>query len=296
MASTAGFLYAHSPATTLRLTGTLNTANFSEEVTLNYGNTNESIKGYNLLGNPTAHVINFTKSANVSDGYYYLNNSETWEYVPGNTVPVGRGFLVKANAEGQTITLNTSAKRGDSYETIRIAVDGDLAYVKLTDGVSMPLLSFKGKHSPLWLNHEGKPYIMLVRNQAEAIDLCYQPNNGHHTLSVDAKGPDLGYLHLIDHLTGADIDLLQNPNYQFESSSSDYKARFQLVFNPNAVTDHEAFAYYADGKIIVYGINEPYQLEIIDNTGRVVNTVSPGVYVLRLTTSEKVRIQKIIIN
>ena len=296
LTANTGYLYAHKPSTTLRMTGTLKSGNYSETVNLSYGNDDASIKGYNLLGNPTAHEISFTKTSSVSDGYYYLNNNETWEYVLGNTVPVGRGFLVKANAEGQTVTLNTAAKRGDSYETIRIAVDGDLAYVKLTDGVSMPLLSFKGKHSPLWLNHEGKPYIMLVRDQAEAIDLCYQPNNGHHTLIIDAKGLDLGYLHLIDHLTGADIDLLQNPNYRFDSSSSDYKARFQLVFSPNAVTDHEAFAYYADGKIIVYGINEPYQLEIIDITGRVVNTVSPGVYVLRLTTSEKVRIQKIIIN
>ena len=296
MAANSGYLYAHKPSTTLRMTGTLNSGNYSTTVDLSYGNTIASINGYNLLGTPTAHEISFSKTSSVSDGYYYLNNNETWAYEQGNTVPVGRGFLVKANAEGQTVTLNTAAKRGDSYETIRIAVDGDLAYVKLTDGVSMPLLSFKGKHSPLWLNHEGKPYIMLVRDQAETIDLCYQPNNGHHTLSVDAKGLDLGYLHLIDHLTGADIDLLQNPNYQFESSSSDYKARFQLVFNPNAVTDHEAFAYYADGKIIVYGINEPYQLEIIDITGRIVNTVSPGIYVLRLTTSEKVRIQKIIIN
>lgn len=294
----SGYLYAHKPSTTLRMTGTLNSGNYSPTVNLSYGNNNESIKGYNLLGNPTAHEISFTKSANVSDGYYYLNNNETWTYKQGNTVPVGRGFLVKANAANQSVTLNPQGKdnRDDLGRFLVINIDGDLAYVKLTNGVSMPLLSFKGRHSKVWLNREGKPYIMLVRDQAEAIDLCYQPNNEHHTLSVEAKGLDLGYLHLIDHLTGADIDLLQNPNYRFESSSSDYEARFQLVFSPNAVTDHEVFAYYADGKIIVYGVSEPYQLEIIDITGRIVNTVSPGVYVLRLTTPEKVRIQKIVIN
>ena len=39
------------------------------------------------------------------------------------------------------------------------------------------------------------------------------------------------YLHLIDNLTGTDVDLLITQNYTFVSKSSDYASRFCLVFS-----------------------------------------------------------------
>lgn len=306
--STSGYLYAHSPSTTLRMTGTLNNGNYSETLNLSYGNSHASIKGYNLLGNPTAHDIVFNKTSNVSDGYYYLNNSEEWQYETSNSVPVGRGFLVKANAANQSVTLNPQSKdtRDEKGEYVVIDIDGDKAYVKTNDGVSMPLLSFRGHQPSLWLEREGQPYIMMVRDRADIVELNYKAKeHGIHTLKVYSFHSQLSTLHLIDRLTGADIDLLKNPSYQFESSSNDYTSRFQLVFNPNDAGDNDDFAFIdADGNLIVNGDGF---LQVIDVLGhqlfsgqlsvlRSQFSVSPGVYVLRLTTSEKVRIQKIIIN
>jgi uncharacterized repeat protein (TIGR02543 family) len=236
-----GYLFAHDPGTTLRMTGTLNNGDFSQTVSLGFDNSQEAIKGFNLLGNPTAHTITFTKSNNVADGYYYLDNNDAWTYEPGNTVPAGRGFLVKADDAGQSVTLNPTAKCGET-EThgatplLRIDVDGEQAFVKLSDGSSMPLLDLKGRHSCVYLSQDGKGYIMLANEKHGNVNLCYRPKgNGRHTLSIATEGNGLDYLHLIDRLTGNDINLLESLNYSFEAHIGDAPERFQLVFDPKKI-------------------------------------------------------------
>lgn len=292
----SGYLYAHNPSTTLRMTGTLTIGDYSKAVELSYENSEENLRGFNLLGNPTAHDITFTTTGNVSDGYYYLSNHDGWEYSTSNNVPVGRGFLVKANAANQSVTLNPQSK-GESMvkeHFISLDIDGDKAYVKMTEGVSMPMLNFQGKSSSVYLTRDGQAYTMLVRDNAESIDLCYRPKrHSKHTLSVTANGVD--YLHLIDHKTGTDIDLIATPNYSFESTSSDYTSRFQLKFNDDSDSDSDLFAYYSDGRIVVNGEGT---LQIYDITGRKVENshLVPGVYILRLTTPERVKTQKLVID
>ena len=294
LASGQGYLFAHSPDVTLHMTGTLNSGNYNKTVDLSYENSEESIRGFNLLGNPTAHDIVFTKTDNVADGYYYLANSSTWIYSTSNSVPAGRGFLVKAEADGQSVTLNLQSKGGSTDDHyLSINIDDDKAYVKMNEGMSMPMLDFRGKSSSVYLTRNGQAYTMLVRDNAESIDLCYRPiRHGQHTLKVTTD--DLDYLHLFDRLTGADIDLMATPSYSFESTSGDYPSRFQLRFSPDSDSDSDQFAYYADGRIVVNGEGT---LQIYDLTGRMVENshLAPGVYILRLTTPEKVRIQRIII-
>lgn len=303
-----GYLYAHTPDINLRLIGTLNSGSHTELVDLSYANASTILKGFNLLGNPTAHEITFTPTTNsvsVSDGYYYLENDDDWVYEPSNNVPMGRGFLVKANAEGQSVTLNPQSKRNNSEiqnpAFLKIDIDGEHAYVKTAEGVSMPLLSFKGHNSCVFLSRDGQPYIMLVRNGAHSLDLCFQAHrHGQHMLSVDTKGLEIPYLHLIDRITKSDIDLLQTPNYSFESSANDMTSRFRLLFSPDNLSDeNDLFAYYSDGRIIIDEMESVNaSLQIIDITGRLVenHNLASGVYVLRLITPEKVRIQKIVIN
>jgi uncharacterized repeat protein (TIGR02543 family) len=309
----SGYLYANGTSQTLRLGGSLNSGAYSMSVDLGYSG-NTALKGFNLLGNPVAHDITFTKSSQVSDGYYYLNHGGSWTYANSNSVPVGRGILVKANAANQTVTLNPQTKRGGSPEEdqyLCLSVGDEKAYVKLNEGVSMPLLDMNGQHSSLYLQSEHEPYIMLVRDGAETLDLCYEAHgNGTQTLKVDTDGLGLNSLHLIDNKTGADVDLLATSSYQFEAKEGDYATRFRLVFGPSTGSGTEgstSFAYYADGEI---RLTEPCQgasLQIVDMTGRVVATrsgriqcvptsgMTPGVYVLRLVTADGVRVQKMVV-
>lgn len=306
--SNTGYLFAHQPSVTLRLTGTLNNSNYSQSVELGYANNDEDIKGFNLLGNPTAHEISFTKTDQVSDGYYYLDNDETWTYSTSNTVPFGRGFLVKANADGQSVTLNPQSKRGESEkgQYLCLDIDGEKAYVKMNKGVSMPLINLNGKSSTLNFSYEGKPYIMLVKDEADMLNLNYKPRQtGWHQLSFTAGDASVDYLHLIDRLTGADIDLLTTPSYQFVSSESDYAARFELRFTESDNTSHQ-FAIYSDGNIIV-SCDGNATLQFVDALGRIVSSyniqgterldfnANAGVYLLKLIKGNELKTQKIII-
>ena len=307
----SGYLYAHNPTVTLSMTGILNNGDYRKDVTLSYANNGHSLKGFNLLGNPTPHTISFTKTEKVSDGYYYLDNSGSWAYSTENTVPAGMGFLVKANDQSQLVAINPATKRGEESQNasfIKIDVDGERAYVKMAEGVSMPMLEFNGQHSNIYLISEGEPYIMLVNEEAQSINVGYQSKQvGQHQLNVTLENTELDYLHLIDHLTGAEVDLLQNPSYCFESKANDYAARFQLVFSPNHNVDTEIFAYVSNGYIVIDN-NEAIHasIQLMDMAGRIVvsrdaeteistKDMVPGVYVLRLITENGMKTQKIII-
>lgn len=314
LVSGQGYLYAHNPATALYAQGTLNNGDLTQTVNLSYANTHVDIQGFNLVGNPTAHEIQFNKSEAVSDGYYYISNGNDWTYEPTNTVPAGRGFLVKANAADQSIVLNPQSRSTDSYKNdiIKITVDDDAAYIKTDEGVSMPLISLNEHGKSLFLSHGNKPYVMLVRNDAPSIDLCYRPNSeGQHTLTIENE--TMGYLHLIDHLNGTEIDLVQNPSYIFKSTKNDYEHRFQLLFTPKEnATEEEAFAYISNGQIIISLTEAPSStsLQVMDTLGRIILTrnvemsscslstsgMAPGIYLLRLTSPEGTKVQKISID
>jgi len=309
MVPSLGYLYANDATQSLDLSGELNSGVYSQTVNLSYNNTLEGIKGFNLLGNPTAHAISFTKSSDVADGYYYVDNGETWTYTTGNSVPVGRGFLVKANASGQSVTLNPQSKdnNSDSGQYLCLSIGEDNAYIKLNEGISMPLMDLNGNHSSLYLLSDCKPYVMLVRNDAEVLDLCFESkHNGTQTITVDANGLDLNYLHLIDNLTGNDVDLLATPSYTFEAKTTNYASRFKLVFAANAMGANDSFVYVADGHLSVLNQGEAL-LQIIDVTGRILCTetiqgncrkaldLSEGVYVVRLTQGIEVKTQKVVV-
>ena len=237
-------------------------------------------------------------------------------YETGNTVSVGRGFLVKANAAGQTVTLNPQSKgnSADKGQYLCLAVGEEKVYVKLNEGVSMPLFDMKGHHASLYLTRDRQPYAMLVRDGASALDLCFEAcHQGEHTLIVDTQGLALSYLHLIDNLTGADVDLLATPQYTFYAKASDYASRFRLVFDVAyaPVEESSSFAYVSNGQIVIAGLDgddDVATLQIIDATGRVVfckaashlsaipTTGMPsGVYVLRLITEKETRTQRIVL-
>ena len=131
-------------------------------------------------------------------------------------------------------------------------------------------------------------------------------HNGIYTLTIESQGVDMNYLHLIDNLTGAYVNLLQSPSYSFEAKTTDYASRFKLVFSVCKDADGDNnFAYY-NGSEWVVANEDNATLQVVDIMGRVLQstdnarTVSisnlvPGVYTLRLINSENVKTQKIVV-
>ena len=131
------------------------------------------------------------------------------------------------------------------------------------------------------------------------------------TLTWNTQNGDFSYLHLIDNLTGVDIDCLENDEYVFGADPSDFESRFKLVFQYTGVEENEFevngnFAFFNNDELIVNGEG---RLECIDLQGRVLYVTdlygpqshvslpefSPGLYLLRFRNNKQVMVQKIII-
>ena len=139
--------------------------------------------------------------------------------------------------------------------------------------------------------------------------------NEVYTMKWSMHNGNFHYAHLIDNLTGADIDLLVASEYKFEASTGDYVSRFRLVFDVTGIDEPQTdddmpgsttFAFQYGDELIVTGKGT---LQFFDLNGRCLLStnvegeqssvalpkVAKGVYLLRLTGSKQTQIQKIII-
>jgi hypothetical protein len=174
----------------------------------------------------------------------------------------------------------------------------------------------------LYLHHGSENYGILFRTEVDD----YQPlwfeaeEAGTYTLSWETANGEFDQLTLIDNITGVTTDMLTNDSYTFEATPDQYSSRFKIVIgdykdieeNEGGASTGSAtapFAYYANGEIhLVETFPETSQIQIVDMLGRVIvtrighiqcvstNGMVPGVYILRLITSNGTRTQKIVLN
>ena len=192
----------------------------------------------------------------------------------------------------------------------------DRAIVNFGEGRSLPKLQLFGNTTKLYIPQDGNDYAIVKSESQGEMPLNFKAEeNGIYTLSIsepltsDLSPLTFTYLHLIDNLTGNDVDLLQTPSYTFEARYTDYASRFKLVFSANA---GEAacvpFAFISDGHIIVNTDAHGATLQMVDMMGRVIQShngdamnrvstvgMAPGVYVLRLVNGDDIKTQKIVI-
>ena len=267
-----------------------------------------------MLGNPYTHNINISDVAMGSTAFtqYYTANggSGLLAYTASDNQPikVGEGFFVKATSSG-TVNFN-GATRGeranDSYLRLVLS-DGsrmsDRAYLRLNEGDVLEKLTIDNAHNSLYFEQSGSRYAIAPHEaDAKMVPLFFDAtSNGVYTINAALLNAECDYLHLIDNLTGADIDLLKQPEYTFSGKPTDYASRFKLVFSAN---ENEDFAFIANGEIIVNGSGT---VQVIDMLGRIIvqrrdamhcvstTGITPGVYVVRLINGNNVKTQKIII-
>ncbi len=338
-----GYLYANSVSQTIGLKGTLEAGNATVNVPLDYTEEAGTLKGFNLVGNPFAHNVTTFTGNNVATDCYRMNDPKDDLTVStiSTTNPLlpGEGFFVKATGDNASVTFNGQT-RGEKATTGRIALElrenGKLIdrFVVKRDGEPLEKLTLKENGTKIYATEDAQDYavVVIVRDGVHTVSTADVPvnfkaaKNGTYTLSFNLEGIELDYLHLIDNLTGADIDLLspslqaQRSNlwdqgdYTFTAKTTDYASRFRLVFSANDDAEGDnvdaPFAYIdASGNIIITGDAGTASLQIVDVMGRVIRTVglshcgsrttttgmTPGVYVLRLIDGENVRTQKIVV-
>ena len=197
-----------------------------------------------------------------------------------------------------------SSKVGPSTSSGTLVLDN--AIVSFNEGSTLPKFRF-GNNAEIYIPQSGEDYAIACSNGVGEMPLNFKAKeNGQYTISVNPEGVVMSYLHLIDNMTGADVDLLATQTYTFIAKTTDYDSRFKLVFASiceDANDDNETFAFISNGNIIVNGEGT---LQVIDVTGRVVvctdgactvstSGMTAGVYVLRLINGNEIKTQKIII-
>ena len=138
--------------------------------------------------------------------------------------------------------------------------------------------------------------------ETKSFDLAFKAmTTGRYTLKVETHGY-INYIHVIDRLTGEDIDMLNGGEYSFFGSSADKENRFIVRLSVVSEED-ETFVYQNDADLVVCGEGE---LQIFDVTGRFVasyyvngvETVNKpsqsGIYILRLV-GNVTKTQKIVV-
>ena len=301
-----GYLYANSANTDIAFTGVLNRANADISMPMTY-DANADFAGWNLVGNP------YACTAYLADGRaFYTMNGEGTEIIAStsSSIEAMEGIFVIANEDGETMQFTTEVPQGSKGGMVLNLSQGrgiiDRAVVRFGEGRQLPKFQINRNSTKLYIPQDNKDYAVVHAEKAGEMPVNFKAKeNGTYTISVNTEGLELDYLHLIDNMTGADVDLLATSSYTFTAKTTDYESRFKLVFavKDGPSTDSGTFAFISDGNIIVNGEGV---LQVVDVMGRVIvqgdamNRVStsgmtPGVYVLRLIDGNDVRTQKIII-
>ena len=347
-----GYLYANNTTFEAAFTGTLaNPA--SGEVSLDYSeaNSSPSMRGWNLVGNP------YPCNATIDKPCYTIqteNGKQVIKAATDATIGPGEGVMVQADESNPTVTFTKvipdaqanptnngslqimlsqvpepvegPARHQDGVSTSSTTSTLDNAIVSFKEGEQLGKFYFGKQNANLYLPQDGEEYAIVSVGTDVARNVSTMPvnfkakENGQYTISVTPEGIDFSYLHLIDNMTGTDVDLLHpnaviagedpqspTPSYTFTAKTTDYESRFKLVFAADEADGgpSEAFAYISDGNLIVSGTGT---LQVIDMLGhqllsrdihsafRIPHSSFPaGVYVLRLIDGNDVRTQKVVV-
>ena len=310
-----GYLYANVNDVTLSFDGVIRRSD--QNVTAGLDNTSgASFAGWNLMGNP------FTCKAYSSLPYYVIDGSGTRLNMTAvlATTPIDVCTGVMVNGSGSmTFSRNPqeSANNGNVQMTLSQQVvnrDGtstglttiDNAIVSFNESDLLEKFVFNSSLSKLYIQQNGKDYAIVASEGQGTLPVNFKATeNGTYTLNFNVEGIEMSYLHLVDNMTGNDVDLLQTPSYTFDALTTDYESRFKLVFATGNAAD-DSFAFYSNGNWIINNDGQA-TLQVIDVTGRILSSESvngsvsttinaaPGVYMLRLVNGDNVKVQKVVV-
>ena len=302
-----GYLYAHKVGGEFALAGTAYDGNGTIELV--YDDNAVDFKGWNLVGNP------WGVKAYPDHAFYTMAEGgagiDVTPNVAGTEVAAMTGIFVVAEGENETVTFETedSGKRSANL-ALNITNSSklvDRAIVRFGEGRQLPKFQLNPNHTKVYIEQDNKDYAIVNAEEIGEMPVSFKAEkNGNYTISFSNENVEFGYLHLVDNMTGADIDLLETPSYSFDAKVTDYASRFKLVFATSNDSNDDHFAFYYNGNIVINNEGSAI-LNIVDVLGRTISSqtingsenvrinAKAGVYTLQLIQGEKVMTQKIVV-
>ena len=248
-----GYLYANGgnngEGIDIVFAGTANTENDEVTLTLESG---VNFEGWNLVGNP------FAVEAYIDRDFYRLaeGGAEVMTTTSSGAIDPMEGVFVNANSDGETMTFSTEAPAKNASLALNVTKGAstgsatliDRAIVRFGEGRQLPKFQLRKNSTKVYIPQNGKDYAVVnvgkdVARYVSTIPVYFKAEeNGTYTLSFNAEGVNFAYLHLIDNLTGEDVDLLagastNSASYTFEAKTTDSESRFKLVFIASTSVD-----------------------------------------------------------
>ena len=228
-----GYLYANNGNLTLSFAGTLVTN--TTATTLVYDN-NTDFKGFNLIGNP------YPCNAYVDISFYVLNEDGSDFTLGSNPIPPCASIMVQAQGTGESVIFSKTASKNKPsiVATVKTMQDKgekiiDMARVSFEENDNLSKSTMSNYTSQLYIPQDKQNYAVAFANGQSEMPLNFKAaKNGTYVLDFKVENMETNYLHLIDNMTGIDVDLLTTPSYVFEASTDDYEARFRLCWLPSA--------------------------------------------------------------
>lgn len=313
-----GYLYANLQGNDLTLEGLANVATY--QTTLKCESEVDELKGNHLLGNPyTFDITGKHLAGNIEGGFYQMAGNGAW--VPKELteeIAVGEGFLVQAVEEtsfaiNKTKTAATrSANNGSLQINVANDVYSDVAYASFNEGIGLSKIEHQNANIPMvYIPVENNDYaIAYLGENVEEVPFSFEAKTmGTYTISVKAQNCEFSTMTLVDRFTGVETNLLFE-DYSFVAKSSDNSDRFILKLSRGTTDlEEEHFAYINNNGLIINNASGNATLQIFDVMGRPVSShnvsgnaniamesLTNGVYILRLIDDNNVRIQKVVID
>lgn len=303
-----GYLYANKNDVTLTFTGTP-IEGPTHEVSL-VKDDSATFPGWNLVGNP------FAVTAYIDHDFYVMNDEGSEIIVPTNPssgIAPMEGVFVIANENDESLSFSTEAPDKQNRQIVVNVTHNhgtaiDRAVIRFGEGPMLPKFQIRDDSPSICIPMDGQDYAIVHSKDIGEMPLNFKAEkSGTYSINVNAKYMGMNYLHLIDNMTGADVDLLVSPDYTFTAMPNDYASRFRLVFSVSEDLNSEeaSFAFIKNGNLVVLNEGEA-TLQIIDITGHIINSMdingpvevnlnqAEGVYTLRLINGEKMKVQKIV--
>lgn len=311
-----GYLYASSTDISIKFSGKIKTNSIDQYCTSN--NSNLDFRGFNLIGNPFTHNITLDNitGLDIAEGFYTVTNAGTWEsHTSTDNIKPTQGALIKITKKtsGDYITI-AEGERSNFINngSINIVVSNDRytdnAIVSFSEGKGLnkfPHLN-KEAHEVYVIDNDTKYGVATMNDDVTTIPVGFKANTmGEYTISAEAKDCKFNSMTLTDKMTGVKTNLLTD-SYTFMATTNDNPNRFTLTLN--ADTDND-FIYINNNEMIINNIEGDGLVQIYDVMGRSVatynvsgfanismETLSEGVYIVRMIDANGVKTQKVVNN